>query len=311
MPIDLKPMARLLAGMALAGGVFAASAASAATCGTRACIHVGAFNIKLLGNSGPANTTAEYKEIGRLIADTMDLDVVVLEEINVASPQWASLKSELATRKYSIAFESPFGGERNQHVVVAYRKTSVDVVGPAPKDLDFPTIYSEPSGGCRYENVRPPVMASFKAGQFDFRVIGVHLKSQLPVSGGGPQCDDRIRADQAKRITASIAEPGGEPDVIVLGDFNSSFVSPENDPFRSAGMKTAMADLAPGSGTLSYVGSPKGLIDHIVIKAGDASYVKHSGYVFPLSAADRTWYLNSISDHVPVRAAFYTDQDAN
>ena len=48
--------------------------AEAATCRGRPCINVGAFNIKLLGTGGPADTIAEYQEIGRLVDATMDLD---------------------------------------------------------------------------------------------------------------------------------------------------------------------------------------------------------------------------------------------
>lgn len=216
------------------------TAAHAAICSGRPCINVGAFNIKLLGNDGPADTPAEYREIGRLLAQTMDLDVLSLEEINVRSTEWGALRSELEARGYAVAFESAFGGERDQYIVILYRPSSVQLTSPAPSDLDFPTIHEETGSDCRYDNVRPPVEASFRAGSFDFRLIGVHLKSQIQV-GRDPQCDDRIRAAQAAMITRHISQTAGQDrDVIIVGDFNSAYAARENQPFRSAGMMSAM-----------------------------------------------------------------------
>lgn len=290
----------------------AGAPAHGATCGGRPCINVGAFNIKLLGSAtAPANSAAEYREIGRLLSATMDLDLFVLEEIDVRSQQWADLKRELESRGYRIAFESRFGGELNQYIVVGFRPASVQLTSPPPEDLDFPTTYAQPGTNCRYENVRPPVQASFRAGSFDFRLIGVHLKSQRPVDGDA-DCDDDIRADQARRILAHIAQASGqENDVVILGDFNSRFPAPENNGFREAGFRTAMEDLAPGSGDISFVGGPREMIDQIVVRRNDPSYVRRSGLAYKLSAADRPFYLRSISDHVPVRASFYTDQDTD
>lgn len=311
MRLPLPPLAtlRLAAAGAFAAALLGLPAdAAAATCNGRPCIYVGAFNIKLLGNGGPADTPAEYGKIATLVADTMKLDVVVLEEINVAGAQWPALRTVLEAKGYKIAFQSPFGGENKQHVVIAYRSAAVTLIDPAPTDLPFPTSYSEPNSACAYGSVRPPVTAAFRAGAFDFQVVGVHLKSQIPIGGAGAQCDDRIRTNQAKRIVGFIAS-SPEKDVLVLGDFNSAFAATENDPFRAAGLRTVTDDLAAGSGSQSYVGNPRSLIDQIVVRAGDPNYVPHSGYVQPLSAADRPAYLASVSDHVPIRAAFYTDQD--
>jgi hypothetical protein len=283
--------------------------AEAATCSGRPCINIGAFNIKLLGTGGPADTIAEYQEIGRLVDATMDLDVFVLEEINIASRPWADLKAELERRGYAIAFESSFGGERQQHIVVVYRTDSVERIGPAPRDLGFPTTYEEAGTRCSYENIRPPVVASFRAGRFDFRIMGVHLKSMVPVNGI-PDCDDRIRADQSRRIVQHVAAAQSEePDFVILGDFNSEFPAPENDPFRMAGFRSAMEDRGTTSGSLSYVGRPQGLIDQIVVRSDDPNYVRRSGLAYKLTRADQRFYLGSVSDHVPIRASFYTDRD--
>ena len=296
-------------GLAAAAAGLASVPAQAAQCGGRPCIHIGAMNIKLLGTSGPADSAAEYREIGRLLSTTMDLDVVVLEEINVRSTQWRDLKAELEGRGYSLAFESAFGGEREQYIAVAYRRSSVELTAPPPSDLPFATSYRETGSDCFYENIRPPVTAAFRASQFDFRVIGVHLKSQLPV-GKDTQCDDRIRTEQAKRIVAfTQSTAADERDTIILGDFNSSFPSAENEPFRAAGMRSAMEDRASGSGEISFVGRPRGLIDQIVFRRDDKSYAPGSGFVFKLADADRRFYLDSISDHVPIRASFFTDRD--
>lgn len=129
-----------VAALMMAGGI-GGQPALAADCGGRPCINIGAMNIKFLGNGGPANSAAEYKEIARLLASTMNLDVIVLEEIDVGSDGWRDLEKELNNRGYTTAFESAFGGDRKQFIVVLYRRGIVSPVTPAPQDLPFPTGY--------------------------------------------------------------------------------------------------------------------------------------------------------------------------
>ena len=303
-----KRWIKAAATLIMATGIGAQSAL-AADCSGRPCINIGAMNIKFLGNGGPANSAAEYKEIARLLASTMNLDVIVLEEIDVGSDGWRDLEKELDSRGYTTAFESAFGGDRKQFIVVLYRKSIISLIAPVPRDLPFPTEYREAATTCAYESVRPPVAAAFRAGQFDFRVIGVHMKSNLPV-GQDTNCDDRIRTDQARKIAAYAKENATvEPDIIILGDFNSSYSLPENAPFRDEGFRSAMDDLAPGSGNISFINSPRSLIDQIIFRRDDDSYVHGSGMIYKLAPAERQFYLSSISDHVPIRASFYTDRD--
>src|SRR5262245_20765826 len=74
------------------------------------CIQIASYNIELLGNKRapfdneprPDRTDEQLDELARRITDTLDLEIVVFEEINTQSDQWTKLKAKLAAKGYKF-----------------------------------------------------------------------------------------------------------------------------------------------------------------------------------------------------------------
>src|SRR5215213_716399 len=188
-------------------------------CGGAPCIQVGTFNIEWFGTNDMQKhkhrSQAVINQIADLIATTLDLEVVVLEEINSQSQEFGKLEEALGAHGYKLRSGST-GGE--QRVVIAYDDDEVDLVGDVT-ELDVRSSFNL-SGGCSSSGLRRPLMAQFRAGEFDFVLVGVHLKSQL-----NGDCADRVRREQSKDLIREIDELVGssnEKDVVVAGDFNAT-----------------------------------------------------------------------------------------
>ena len=241
----------------------------------------------------------------------------MLEEINKNGADWAGqggLLAKLKERGYELAIEGSFGGaDRPQFVVLLYRSKAVSLVSGSTDEVKIPKSFSE--GTCIYDSLRPPVTARFKAaaGAFEFRIVGVHLKSNLRVTGADKQCDDHIRAFQAKQILAYLAElkkDKNEPQPIVVGDFNAPFTAPEYAGFGAAGygsMIQGNCSAASIDQCSAYVDDPLSLIDHIVVHSSLTQAVQGSGAIAKVKVQDLPEYLKNQSDHVPVWASFRVD----
>jgi endonuclease/exonuclease/phosphatase family metal-dependent hydrolase len=291
--------------------------AAAQGCEPGKCIRIGSYNIKFFANNGPANTSAEIDQLANRIADEASLDVVALEEINKGGVEWMGpegLRAKLNGRGYEVAIEGSIGGEdpkRPQFIVLLYRSKAVSLVAGSTGEIGIPTTFNG-GGTCIYNGLRPPVVARFKAagGAFEFRVIGVHMKSQLKV-GTDEKCDDRIRAFQAEQILTYIAEmkkDEKQPQAIVVGDFNAEFTAPEYGDFGKAGFGSMIQGNCSTASIdqCSYVQSPhESLIDHVVVHSSLTQAVQGSGTI--AKVRDLSKYVKSQSDHVPVWASFRVD----
>src|SRR5215213_11887148 len=97
--------------------ILAASLCSAAmaqpapsVCKDGKCIQIASYNIEFLGGKRasfddvprPDRTDEQLDELANRITDTLDLEIVVFEEINTKSDQWAKLKNKLATHGYQF-----------------------------------------------------------------------------------------------------------------------------------------------------------------------------------------------------------------
>lgn len=311
-------MRRLSAALGLAAlwtVTMSAAPPSPAPCGAAPCIQVGTFNIQWLGTTDPRRheprSRDEVRRTADLIARRLDLEVVVLQEINPESQEYRWLEEALRERGYRLRPGS--GGE--QRVVIGWDDDEVDLLGdeggagirelPLRSDFELP-------GDCRSGNARLPLTGRFRAGSFDFLLVGVHLKSQL-----GGECADRVRREQAMELDSAVAQlaaAAGEPDVIIAGDFNATLDDPSIAPiltrpgFRAL---TRPERQAPGSGPYSYLKVPyQSTIDHLVVDLRQTrEWLPRSTTVLRLSGGEREWYLRSISDHAPVWASFLTATD--
>jgi hypothetical protein len=284
------------------------------------CIQIGSYNIELLGNSrAPFNTVVRgprtAEQIGRLanrIAKDLDLEVIVFEEINTHSNEWADLKAKLKAEGYEF-FEGQ-ASDRNQFVVLAWDKDEVQLLDNSARELDFKNNFDF-GDGCAVPGQRKPVAAHLKAGNFDFWVVGVHFKSRL----GEESCSDRVRSEQCQELvhdTDELISASGDRDIILVGDFNNLIGHPSLQPLSDAGFIPQMKYLMPESAKGSFVKNENqnestDLIDHVMLRYRDTrEVVKNSACIMKLPSRDEaTRYIIEQSDHVPVWVSFRTDAD--
>jgi len=271
-------------------------------CGSTPCIQVGTFNIKYLG-SVPRDAS-DLRHIADLIAN---LEVAVLQEISTCSDDYKKLRDILYRKGYR--FEAGSSGDE-QKIVIVYKEDAVQLLGAA-RELRVQDSFNDcgpPPANEPLRLLRRPLVARFKAGQFDFTVVGVHLKSQREGA-----CTSQIRRQQTQHILNTLAnsEFASERDVIIVGDFNTN-LSDANayQPLTSAGFvpltHPSRLTTNTNTGTVSYL-IPKyaEVIDHLMVLPNNTSeWINRSTFIY--DPPNQSQFIEHISDHAPVWASFRT-----
>ena len=162
---------------------------------------------------------------------------------------------------------------------------------------------------------RQPLVFNIKSGEFDFRLVVVHLKSV-------PEADYsvEVRNIQYDSINAWLKQAlegdAAEKDIIIAGDFNSFNHGISSERLRQAGLVefTSTEYQEQEYSNIWYnrdARRSKSLIDHIAITPS----LRQEEYseILPIKDLDvelgEKYYENSISDHLPVIAVFKNDKD--
>lgn len=306
--------------MFVLGAVRAHAQPAPNACAGAPCIQIGSYNLELFGSQrkpygGVDRGPRSDQELDRLverIATTLDLEVVVFQEINKTSDEWAKFKSKLAAHGYK--FLEGDSSDRKQFVVLAWDADEVALQDGLAGELSVRNEF-DLDNGCHEEGLRKPLAARFKAGEFDFWIVGVHLKSR----SGTPLCTSRIRAEQCQDLVAAIntlVESTGERDVLIVGDCNEELGHDSFAALVDAGFISQMKFLADHSAKGSYIKTANlnqsdDLIDHVWLRYWNTrEVVKHSANVMPIgSQAEAKKYIIEQSDHVPVWVSFRIDED--
>jgi predicted extracellular nuclease len=318
MKLAFQPTVFLVAALLLVA--HAAAQNTPPDCSDGKCVQVGSYNIELLGKDRQPfegedrgdRTDAELERLADRVATKLDLEIVVFQEINTGSNQWKALRDKLKAKGYQF-FEGT-SSEREQFVVLAWDADEVSLVDNSAQELDVRADFDF-GAECQEEGLRKPVAGRFKAGEFDFWVIGVHLKSR---SGEEP-CNTRIRTEQCKDLKKEIDDTigaAGERDILIVGDYNERPGHASFQPLVDAGFTTQMKFLMPGSAKGSFVKNRDlhqsvDLIDQVMLRFTDTQeLVRHSAFVMPLGSEDEAKdYIIEQSDHVPVCVSFRIDTD--
>jgi endonuclease/exonuclease/phosphatase family metal-dependent hydrolase len=159
---------------------------------------------------------------------------------------------------------------------------------------------------------RKALSAKVKIGNFDFIMIGLHLKSSRSNSDRG------IRNMQAKSIATYIRNEtsGAEKDVVVLGDYNMipdpNHPSHDLENFDTLNVDdflffVSSMDLL-GQGTHIRNGRIGNLLDGFAISNDHTDeYIEGSLRIFPLHRTmrkDLRMFSRDVSDHLPLVARF-------
>jgi len=166
-------------------------------------IRVAAFNIQIFGQS--KRSEADVMEV--LVRAAREFDVVLVQEIRDSSgetaPAYLAGINSLEGPTYAYV-ESPRLGRTASKESYAYywNTATVQIIeGSAHVYDDALDVYE-----------REPYVASFRAGGFDFTLIGVHTKPE----------EARWEIGNLTAVARSVLEANpGERDVIILGDLNA------------------------------------------------------------------------------------------
>jgi hypothetical protein len=289
-------------------------------CDDGKCIQVGSYNIEFLGRSrdpfeGVQRAERTDEQLDRIVnrlTNELDLEVISFQEIDKDSDEWKKVRDKLAGQGYQ--FFDGLSSDSHQFVILAWDADEVTVVPGSAQELAGRNKFDF-GDGCADEGLRLPVAAHLKAGEFDFWVVGVHLKSRR----GEAPCTTRIRTEQCKDLKAEIdnlVATSGERDVVIVGDFNER---PGHESFKAltdAGFVSQMQVLMPQSAKGSFVKTLEleksaDLIDQVMIRPDDTKeVVPHSAYIMPLASSDEAKkYIIEQSDHVPACVSFSTAAD--
>lgn len=180
------------------------------TCAGRPCLQVGTLNAFCLGANRrwdrPLRTPEEVRGMAAFLADDLDLEVVVMQEINAAitgteeegiiysREPYRWLSAALGERGYRLMHGASGHAQR---VVIAYDADEVELLKsarelPARDHFDF-------GEDCR-RAVKRPLAARLRAGSFDFWLVGLQPQVQTrrrvlgldpPRAGRRPDGGDR------------------------------------------------------------------------------------------------------------------------
>ncbi len=253
-------------------------------------IKVAAFNIQVFGR-----TKRGKPEVMEVLVDVArGFDVMLVQEIRDSSGETAPAYLDLinvGNASYAYVESVRLGRSTSKESYAYYWDTeTVEYVeGSAYVYNDTGDVFE-----------REPYVASFRSGDFDFTLVGIHVK---------PDDAENEIGNLTVVVTSILSANPGEDDVIIMGDFNADggyFDEDGPSPFRGGDYHWVVEN------TMDTMTKTDWTYDRIVLLNGtyQGEYVMDSCTVFYFDAA---YSLNQeltedVSDHYPVYAVYRTDQ---
>ena len=259
-------------------------------------LKVAAWNIRIMSNK--SRTDAELMEIAQNLADYDFIAIVELRDEAVLKRTQRILLQMGAA--YDYQFSPAVGRGVKERYAFLYKKDLVSVVSPGE-------LYPDAADG-KDDFSRDPYWATFRAGEFDFSVIAVHVIWGDTV--GPRKAEVRALADVYKYVQDA---NGDEDDVLLLGDFNRNPTDTESyRPIMAIPSMTRLFNFPQKSHI-----KDSSLYDNIFFQKDSVKeYLNRSG----IDRFDETDFGNNdkaaslaVSDHRPVWAVFSIkiDDDGN
>jgi len=257
-----------------------------------------------------------YEEKLEKVADViaqMNLDIWAFEE---SSPQATQALADYLRDNYVMDFRCEFSepnapSNKQTTTVMWNTKTVKGKKEKWPAELDqWFRIQSTDFDSFGLENVegkvfdRYPALFKFTAkqpnggsanGAFDFYLVPLHLKA----FDEGSKRRRMAAAIVGAAIQKMTEKYDADRDWIVGGDFNASLASDDFGKLISGGMVPLSAEDEQG-GAISYVRSPKSMIDHIFLSANLADTYGAKDFFIVARDKEIPNYVKEISDHRPV-----------
>jgi len=268
------------------------SVKSTTTTPSGATIKIAAFNIQVFGKS-----KREKPEVMDVLTRTArEFDVFLVQEIRDASETTAQTYldaiNDMAGPDYAFVKSERLGRSSSKEAYAYFYNTAtvefIDGSGYVHDDMA--------DGEDEFE--REPYVASFKSGNFDFTLAGIHIK---------PDDADAEIGELTEVYLDILAKNPDESDVILMGDFNadgSYFDEDGANTFRDGYHWIITNDM-------DTMVKTDWTYDRMVMKDSTVSheYVEDSAAVFYFDQEyeiDDQELVEDVSDHFPVYAVFRT-----
>ncbi len=245
-------------------------------------ITIASFNIRKLSDN--SRTDEEIKQITEVLSK---YDLIAVQEV-LGDPVILNRTVEMLPG-YDFIVSEEVGNTAKERYAFIYDTNKVELLGEA-------NLYYD-----KYDKfIREPYYASFKAGEFDFKIMTVHILY-------GDRASDRT--EEMKQI-ADVYEyyqekDDIENDLILTGDFNTQ---PTQDNFDYIwAIPDVRVAIQEGKSTLGKTGN---LYDNIIfMNSHTDEYTRAHGIDYFDTEMEMDAAKNAISDHRPVWAVFCTGVD--
>jgi endonuclease/exonuclease/phosphatase family metal-dependent hydrolase len=255
-------------------------------------ITIAAFNIQVFGRSKRQKDDV----MNVLVNITREFDVVLIQEIRDSSeetiPYFLNEINEIEGPKYAFVRSDRLGRTTSKEAYAyLYNTETVDFI----EGSDY--VYNDVDDVFE----REPYIASFRSGNFDFTLVGIHTKPD----------DARLEIGNLTHVVNfALSENTVEKDIIVMGDFNADGrYFDENDLtnlFKTSKYYWVITNDMDTMTKTDYT------YDRIVLMNTTYSYeyIEESSAVFYFDTEyeiNNATLVESVSDHYPIYAEFKTD----
>lgn len=256
-------------------------------------VTIAAFNIQVFGRS--KRQKVDVMKV--LVNITREFDVVLIQEIRDSSeetiPYFVNEINKIEGPKYDFVRSNRLGRTTSKEAYAyLYNTETIDLI----EGSDY--VYNDVDD--IFE--REPYIASFRSGNFDFTLVGIHTKPDDARSEIG---------NLTNVVNFVLSENTVEKDIIVMGDFNAdgSYFD-ENDlsnPFKTSGYYWIITNDMDTMTKTDYS------YDRMVLMNATYSneYIEESSAVFYFDieyGINNVTLVEEVSDHYPIYAEFRTDQ---
>jgi len=255
-------------------------------------IKIAAFNIQVFGIS-----KRQKEDVMNVITRIVrEFDVILIQEIRDSSEETVPIFLEEINNVEGLKYQyvrSERLGRSTSKEAYAYIYNAVTVKFVDGSDYVYDDVYDV------FE--RAPYIASFVSGNFDFTIIGIHVKPDDAYSEIG---------NLTGVVQFVLSENPDEKDTIVMGDFNADGTYFEEadvaNPFKSSDFYWVITNEMDTMTKTDYS------YDRIVLLEStyNHEYVEESASVFKFDTEydimNQT-LIWEVSDHYPIYAEFKTD----
>ena len=255
-------------------------------------VKIAAFNIQIFGQA-----KSQKQDVMAVLRDVVrEFDIVLIQEIRDASeqtiPNFVEVINQMEGPEYSFIRSERLGRTSSKEAYAyVYNTETVQFI----QGSDY--VYNDVNDVFE----REPYIASFKAGNFDFVLVGIHTKPD----------DAYNEIGNLTLVVSSIqtANPN-ENDIIVMGDFNAdgSYFDEDDtsNPFKASDYNWLITNAMDTMVKTDYTYDRMVVLDSTLNHEYDAGSAQVF-YFDQVYGLNNQTFVAEISDHYPVFAQYKTN----